>query len=309
MRLFIFSKYLPLAIVCAAMVIGSGCASKTVGKGATPDSAGIPFPAIPGWNKSGLRLHYTPASLYDYINGAAESYLAYDFQELDVIEYVNDREASILVEVYRHAAPTLAFGIYSQERPRGGQFLPLGTQGYSESPFLNFLQDVYYVKINGIGDPEVNDQVLQTFAEAMTPVLGELTELPVVLHCFPEEGREPYSETFIAKNFMGYAYLHSGYTADYSAGDATFKLFIIDGQDAQACREMLSRYRQATGSSPDDLAEGPLTIADPFHGPIPLVWRGHYIWGALYLEDAQQADDYLSEMEALLRGRGLLPTD
>jgi len=54
------------------------------------------FPEIKGWEISGEIKVYTPETLYDYINGAAELYLSYDFQELQVAEYLNEKNASII---------------------------------------------------------------------------------------------------------------------------------------------------------------------------------------------------------------------
>jgi len=54
------------------------------------------FPEIKGWEISGEIKVYTPETLYDYINGAEELYLSYDFQELQVAEYLNEKNASII---------------------------------------------------------------------------------------------------------------------------------------------------------------------------------------------------------------------
>ena len=52
------------------------------------------FPDIAGMYKTGLPNTYIPENLYEYINGAAESYLAYGFQELFVQIYENDQKQS-----------------------------------------------------------------------------------------------------------------------------------------------------------------------------------------------------------------------
>src|SRR4030067_1660218 len=84
------------------------------------------FPEIAGWKQSGEIQTFTPKTLYEYINGAADLYLAYDFQELKAAEYLNDKKASVTVEIYRHKSPTNAFGIYSQDRLPGGKYLNIG---------------------------------------------------------------------------------------------------------------------------------------------------------------------------------------
>ena len=44
---------------------------------------------------------YLPETLFEYINGAAEIYLAYDFKELAVGNYESGKdEASLSIEIY-----------------------------------------------------------------------------------------------------------------------------------------------------------------------------------------------------------------
>jgi hypothetical protein len=73
----------------------------------SPLSAAMPsvFPPINGWVKTGEIQTFSPDNLYEYINGAADLYLKYEFQELQVAEYQGSEKASITVEVYRHKTP------------------------------------------------------------------------------------------------------------------------------------------------------------------------------------------------------------
>ena len=77
---------------------------------------GLQFSEIARWKNSPDIQTFTPKTLYEYINGAADLYLACDFEELKVAEYGNEKKASVIVEAYRHRTPEDAFGIYSQER-------------------------------------------------------------------------------------------------------------------------------------------------------------------------------------------------
>jgi hypothetical protein len=97
------------------------------------------FPEITGWRQSGEIQTFSPKTLFEYINGDANLYLMYDFQELKVAEYLNEKKASVTVDVYRHKTPTHAFGIYSQERLPNANFIDVGAQGYIEKNVLNFL--------------------------------------------------------------------------------------------------------------------------------------------------------------------------
>ncbi|UCH15473.1 MAG: hypothetical protein JSV22_05785, partial [Bacteroidales bacterium] len=84
------------------------------------------FPKIKGWEVKPDKIVYEKFNLWEYINGAADMYLAYDFQDLNIAEYTNEQEHSIKVEIYRHSSFDNAFGIYTAERMMNYNFIDLG---------------------------------------------------------------------------------------------------------------------------------------------------------------------------------------
>jgi len=264
-----------------------------------PGAAGksSPFPEIQGWKQSGEILTFSPRKLYDYINGAADLYLKYDFQELKVGEYQNEKKASVTVEVYRHKTPTHAFGIYSQERFGNANYLDIGAQGYSEKEVLNFVAGNYYVKMNIMDSEAGDEEVLLTLAKKVVENLGGKGSLPSILSSFPEEGKKKNSEKFISQNFLGYSFLHSGFTADYEHSGRKFKLYVIEGVDQKDCRNMVQEYLQQTGNLQKKVEEGHYTLKDPYHGEMDFYWMGQYIWGALNLGDSTLRSKYLKLFE------------
>jgi len=131
------------------------------------------FPEITEWKQSGEIQTFVPKTLYEYINGAADLYLAYDFLELKVAEYQNDKKASVTIDVYRHKNTIYAFGIYGQERLPNANYINVGVQGYIESNVLNFLIGPYYVKISSYNTGAEDQKILLTFAKKVSENLGE----------------------------------------------------------------------------------------------------------------------------------------
>jgi len=200
------------------------------------------FPEIPGMIPIGDPKIFTSTNLYEYINGATELYLSYDFQELTTLTYENQKEQSLTIEIYRHSNSPNGFGIYSQERPQSGDFLKIGTQGYYEKGILNFVKGSYYVKLISFGLGSDDKSVLISVAQKVANQLeGELS-FPRVIYSFPKEGKIKNSEKFISPNFLGHSFLKSAFTADYNDANTTFKLFIIKGTDAKDCNEMIRQY-------------------------------------------------------------------
>ena len=260
----------------------------------------VKFPEISGWKQSGEVQTFIPKILFEYINGAADLYILYDFQELKVAEYQNGKKASVTVEVYEHKTPTHAFGIYSQERLPNADFIDVGAQGYIENNVLNFLTGPYYVKMSSYNTGAEDREILLTFVKKISENLGAKGILPAILSSFPEEGKRKNSEKFINKNFLGYSFLHSAFTADYDLSGKKFKLFVIEGADQKDCSEMVEKYLQQSGNTGKNIVESIYTISDPYHGEIEFHWKGKFIWGALNLTDASLRSKYLK-----LFGEGL----
>jgi hypothetical protein len=255
------------------------------------------FPDVTGWKRSAEIQTFSPKTLFEYIDGAADLYLTYDFEELKAAEYQNGKKASVTVDVYFHKTPTNAFGIYSQERLANANFIDVGAQGYVESNVLNFLTGPYYVKISSYNTGAEDQEILLTFAKKVTESLGEKGSLPSILSSFPEDGKKRNSEKFITKNFLGYSFLHSAFITDYEVSGKKFKLFVIEGVNQKDCRDMVQKYLQQTGNTKKNIVEGFYTISDPYHGEIEFYWKGKFICGALNLTDASLRSKYLKLFE------------
>lgn len=261
------------------------------------------MPDLTGWKQTRAVDFYTPQDLYKYIDGAAELYLSYRFQQLAAANYQNNRNDSVDVEVYRHESPVHSFGIYSQERPSKGQFIAVGAQGYLGGGTLNFFSGDYYVKLYYYGAAKDGDRTLTLFADQIAGKLGTGARLPDILDCFPRPGKVPNSERFTAVNFLGHDFLHSGFTADYETGGKRFQLVIIEAKEAADARNMLQRYLALSRQkSADPLREGNFTVSDPYNGMIQLTFRGKYLWGAMGT-DAATARPLLDDMGKRLRAR------
>jgi hypothetical protein len=281
-----------LLLVLSCLLGGTLFPGASAGEGKTPA-----FPEMTGWKQDGKSQVFSPRTLYEYINGAADLYLTYEFQDLNVGEYKGEGKAAVTVEVYRHGSPTQAFGIYSQERLANARFLDIGAQAYQEPNVLNFIAGPYYVKINGYSTGTEDEKIMLAFGRKMEEVLGGKSSLPKILSSFPQEGRKKNTEKFVSKNFLGYSYFHSGYTADYEVGGKKFKVFAIEGKDAGDCRGMMENYLKQTGNEGKAVAEGPYRLKDRYHGDVDLFWKGRLIWGIVDLNDPEIQSKFLKAFE------------
>ncbi len=258
------------------------------------------FPEIPGWTHDSKPTFYTPQTLFEYINGAAELYLRYDFRELAVMNYETEDGRFLSIDIYRHGDVTNAFGVYSRERSTRGFFLSIGSQGYAADGSLNLLKGQYYVKLSSYGLGESADSLLTEVATEVAVQLPGETDFPLPLQWFPLEGRIKNTEQYVSRDFLGHEFLHSAFVADYELEGEEVEFFLLVAEDRVNAQTMVSQYLRLAGEDlPEDIdIEGHCRITDPYddsHGLMNLRWRERYVWG-LFCDNASVYELLLERM-------------
>jgi hypothetical protein len=263
------------------------------------ENEALSFPEVKEWNLTVIPDVYTPGNLWDLINGAAESYLSYDFVDLHLGDYEHASGTVIHAEVYRHSSPVNAYGIYTAERSPEYKFVEIGSQGYLEEGVLNFLSGQFYVKLYSTDSGSEVQEALQKIGQKINGYLDQKEGLPELLKLFPSSGQLPYSDQYIRENFIGFDFLHSAFTVGYEGG---FKLFVIQGKDADEILEMAKQYLAFTKQDIDPASDKSLTFKDPYNGDIPAILTGSYMAGIIDGSDNEKAKSLLEEMvKALAR--------
>jgi hypothetical protein len=313
-------------VALAALSAAASSPAATQGEpGAVLKASSLP-PKMAGWKISDGPTRYSPETLYEYIDGGAESFLQFDFQELTSATYAKvgaDRDksrkpsraprdsatmsaeasaaAEITVDIYRHKDATRAFGMYTQERPAAITPLPIGVEGHAEQDHLAFVAGSYYVKLVQFGAQQPS--LLRPFAERLAAYLPGTREPPPVLKCFPDRGKRVRAEKLAARDFLGQPFLHDAVAVPYQIAGASFRLFVVEGKDGADVRTMVQRYRAVAKETDVVDAQGSATVKDPLNGEVALQWKGRWLWGAV--------DQSCAERQALVDelGRNLSVLD
>lgn len=270
--------------------MGGGGPVAAAGEGST-------FPAVAGWSFASPPGDsvYTPDNLWDIIDGAAELFLSYGFVDLRIGEYTDTAGTDVRVELYRHTSGANAFGMYSQERNPGYQFMEIGTQGYVENKVLNFLCGAYYVKISSHRGGKEGKEAMVLIGRRIVEHLRQASGWPAALALLPAGQRLSNTESYIAENFLGYRIFHSAFTARYEAG---WTLFIMDFGSPALARDAADAYMKAVGR-PQRLPEGEITdVPDPHNGSLAMLLLGRRLSGAFGAGGTAVAHGYLKLLKA-----------
>jgi hypothetical protein len=252
------------------------------------------FPEIPGWQLKEEDTVYTSDNLWEWINGAADLYIEYGFQDLHRATYTNHNEEEVQVELYHHNTPENTFGIYTSERMPDYVFITIGVQGYISTKILNFFTGNYYIKINKTDNHETGEETIQNIAGKISASLNQTNTWPGETALFPEEGKVYMSEGYVASNFMGYSFFHSAFTAKYSAG-GDFNLFIIHGRPGEA-ETMLNKYIGLMKEDKIMKRGNTYIIQDIYNGKVIISVKGEYLAGVINSENENVALEYIQKI-------------
>ena len=165
-----------------SVLLLAGCADKN---DAAP--ALVPVDSLPeGWTVVDDPVVFDSENLYDLVNGQAESFFAYGFEQVTVQDYENTEEARLSVEVWELATPADAYGLFTVSI--AGEPIDMGNAGDTDrGRRLGFWQDHYYVQVRA--QQELSERDLRGFAEAVAADLPAGGERPTLLDRLPTAGQ------------------------------------------------------------------------------------------------------------------------
>jgi len=246
------------------------------------------LPEPEGWAFAEPPQKYLPDTLFEYIDGAAENYLSYDFVQLALGQYRWAGGAEMTVEIYDMGAPDNAFGIYASERYPDSRFLPVGVQGYIEEGVLNFFAGRFYVKLLAYPAGAETEAALKSFAAEILEGIPEPGAFPFPVRAFPKDGLVENSEKFILRDFLGLSFLSRGFVASYRpAGAADFDAFIIEAENGAGAQRMLEALigRFSAAGQTAARTDAVVRLKDPYLENLLIVPAGRFLCGAMRIKD------------------------
>jgi hypothetical protein len=187
---------------------------------------------VAGWIPTGEVQLFNAENLFDLVDGQADSYYAYAFEQAAVQSYENGSGATVRVEIWQVGTPADAYGLFTTYR--SGEHVAVGNDGDSDpGRRLDFWQDRYFVRLFGLSP--LADEVLQTFAWAVAGALPTGGEPPALVARLPREDLVEGSHIFFHQEISIQDHLWLGGQNLLALGpetDAVLARYEIEGESA-----------------------------------------------------------------------------
>jgi hypothetical protein len=129
-----------------------------------------------GWVVEGQDRFFDDKTIFEYIDGAAEVYRAYNLHGCLSRVYSKEGGPLLVLDVFDMGTPADAFGVFTHDTD--GEAVAIGQDGRWRSGWLNFWKDRYFVSIT------VSEENAQAFEAALE--LGRLVDARI-----PKKGERP----------------------------------------------------------------------------------------------------------------------
>ncbi len=139
---------------------------------------------IGGWKKAEKPVIYNKDTLYDYIDGGAELYIAYNFKELLAVKYEKGEDSEIVVDFFDMGNSYDAFGVFSHGREEENEDLGQGAE--YNSGLLTFWKDRYYVSILAYPETEEKKQVILKLGRILADAIPGTGTMPPIVSSVPQ---------------------------------------------------------------------------------------------------------------------------
>jgi hypothetical protein len=201
-------------------------------KGLLPSSADVP-----GITEGGRPRIYKGERLFDYMNGGAELYYEYGFEQACVQRYQTP-PGEVTVEIYEMDLPVNAYGIYTFDTK--GEHPSIGQDATYERGLLGFWKGRYFVRV--FSENEELKETILVLGGAIAQKIPDEGERPDIVASIPSFWVEGNSLLY----FRGMLALNNSYFLSHqnvlSLGEGSEGITLQYTPETQPLRVIMVRY-------------------------------------------------------------------
>jgi hypothetical protein len=143
---------------------------------------------------------YDRKTIFDYIDGGAEVYLAYDMRGCLSRRYAAPGEPAVVLDLFDMGTSADAFGVFTHDRE--GDPLDVGEDGLSGAGWIRFWKGRFFVSIYAERETAGAREASIRLARAIEAGIEEKGERPKILGRLPKEGLQRQSVRYLHSHIL-----------------------------------------------------------------------------------------------------------
>jgi len=144
---------------------------------------------IQAWTTEGADRLYDRITIFDYINGAAETYLSYNMENCLSRRFTSKNGPAIVLDIFDMGSSEEAFGIFTHDQD--GEPLPVGQEALYRPGWLSFWKDRFFVSIYAEEEREDVEKAVRELGKRVASLIKNPGKKPGILDLLPKEGLKP----------------------------------------------------------------------------------------------------------------------
>jgi hypothetical protein len=235
---------------------------------------------VPGWTPQGEPRSFVADNLFEYMDGNAEGYLLYGFQNMHGVTCLKDG-VTLVIDISDFGDADSAYGMFCANRDLRRTPAKLGMGGQIVPRRAIFAKGPYYVEVGA--EPEGDHTaILQAWTTALEKIAPGSNDVPLALSWFPVAGQQ--SLRLVPESVLGLRLLKRGYVAQYDFG----KAFVVTEASPESAAAVMQKLRERFGETAKTaIGDDAFQVTDKYLGRICIVRKGQYLAGYGNLTDGQ----------------------
>jgi hypothetical protein len=184
-------------LVSVMMMVMMACAQAPHPADSPLSAIGEQLPkAVGDWRAESAAVAYTPETIFNYIDGHAEVYLAYGLCGTIARRYLGpEGQGDIVVDVFELASPEDAFGVFTHDQD--GEDAALGQGSLFRYGWLSFWKGPFFVSIYAEGESEEARAAVFELGRGVAASIPAGGSLPAIVGLLPGRGLDPRSVRYL----------------------------------------------------------------------------------------------------------------
>jgi len=181
--------------VWVAVMMTVSCGSPPDENGREGLQAALPV-EVAGWRAVDGGEVYDAESIFGYIDGHAEVYLAYGMQRCLARRYAGPAgEADIVIDLFELSSPVDAYGVFTHDRD--GEEVDVAQGALLRRSWLSFWKGRWFGSVYAEGESERSHEAVLALGRAAAAVIHEEGQPPSLVGDLPVDGLERRSVRFL----------------------------------------------------------------------------------------------------------------